>query len=56
MTIRELCRNKTFWILMLMMLCAGASEQGVSQWLQHLRIGLGVTKTIGPCESLHLRS
>ena len=30
MTIRELCRNKTFWILMLMMLCAGASEQGVS--------------------------
>ena len=24
MTIRELCRNKTFWILMLMMLCAGA--------------------------------
>ncbi len=32
MTIRELCRNKTFWILMLMMLCAGASEQGVSQW------------------------
>lgn len=29
MTIKELCRNKTFWILMLMMLCAGASEQGV---------------------------
>ena len=27
MTVKELCKNKTFWILMLMMLCAGASEQ-----------------------------
>ena len=51
MTIRELCRNKTFWILMLMMLCAGASEQGVSQWASTFaEQGLGVTKTIGdPC-------
>lgn len=48
MTIRELCRNKTFWILMLMMLCAGASEQGVSQWASTFaEQGLGVTKTIG---------
>ena len=36
MTIKELCMNKTFWILMLMMLCAGASEQGVSG-RQHLQ-------------------
>ena len=48
MTIRELCRNKTFWILMLMMLCAGASEQGVSQWASTFaEQGLGVSKTIG---------
>ena len=48
MTIKELCRNKTFWILMLMMLCAGASEQGVSQWASTFaEMGLGVSKTIG---------
>ena len=33
---------------MLMMLCAGASEQGVSQWASTFaEQGLGVTKTIG---------
>ena len=50
MTIKELCRNKTFWILMLMMLCAGASEQGVSQWASTFaEMGLGVSKTYGIC-------
>lgn len=48
MTIRELCHNKTFWILMLMMVCAGASEQGVSQWASTFaEKGLGVTKAVG---------
>ncbi len=48
MTIKELCRNKVFWILMLMMLCAGASEQGVSQWASTFaEMGLGVSKTVG---------
>ncbi len=48
MTIGELCRNKVFWILMLMMLCAGASEQGVSQWASTFaEQGLGVSKTVG---------
>ena len=48
MTIRELCMNKTFWILMLMMLCAGASEQGVSQWASTFaEQGLGVSKVVG---------
>ncbi len=48
MTIKELCRNKVFWILMLMMLCAGASEQGVSQWASTFaELGLGVSKTVG---------
>ena len=48
MTIRELCMNKTFWVLMLMMLCAGASEQGVSQWAStFVEQGLGVSKVVG---------
>lgn len=48
MTIKELCMNKTFWILMLMMLCAGASEQGVSQWASTFaEQGLGVSKVVG---------
>ncbi len=48
MTIKQLCRNKIFWILMLMMLCAGASEQGVSQWASTFaEQGLGVSKTVG---------
>lgn len=31
-TIKELAKQKIFWVFMLMMLCAGASEQAVSQW------------------------
>jgi len=30
MTIGELARQKVFWVFLLMMLCAGAGEQGVS--------------------------
>lgn len=45
---RDLCKSKIFWILMLMMLCAGASEQSVSQWASTFaEKGLGVSKTIG---------
>ena len=48
MTMFELCRNKVFWFLMLMMLCAGASEQAVSQWASTFaERGLGVSKTLG---------
>ena len=48
MTLGELCRNKIFWILMLMMLCAGASEQAVSQWASTFaEKALGLTKTVG---------
>ena len=43
-----LFKNRIFWLLMLMMLCAGASEQAVSQWASTLaERGLGVGKTIG---------
>lgn len=48
MTIGELCKQKIFWILMLMMVCAGASEQAVSQWASTFaEMGLGVSKTLG---------
>lgn len=48
MSLWELCKNRTFWILMLMMMCAGASEQAVSQWASTFaEQGLGVSKTIG---------
>ena len=48
MTMLDLCKSKVFWVMMLMMLCAGASEQAVSQWESTFaEKGLGVTKTIG---------
>lgn len=48
MTIVALCREKIFWVLMLMMVCAGASEQAVSQWASTFaERGLGVSKTAG---------
>ena len=48
MSLRELCKNRIFWILMLMMMCAGAGEQAVSQWASTFaEQGLGVSKTIG---------
>lgn len=48
LSLRDLCRQKVFWLLMLMMLCAGASEQSVSQWASTFaEKGLGVSKTLG---------
>ena len=48
MTIGELARQKVFWVFLLMMLCAGASEQGVSQWASTFaEKGLGVGKAVG---------
>lgn len=48
MPLRELFANKTFWFLMLMMVCAGASEQAVSQWASTFaESGLGVSKAVG---------
>ena len=48
MTMAELFRNKVFWVMMLMMMCAGASEQAVSQWASTFaERGLGVSKTVG---------
>ena len=48
LTLKELFGKKIFWLLMLMMVCAGASEQAVSQWASTFaEQGLGVSKTIG---------
>lgn len=46
--LKELLGKKTFWILLLMMVCAGASEQAVSQWASTFaEKGLGISKTAG---------
>ncbi|MGN0526331.1 MAG: MFS transporter [Acutalibacteraceae bacterium] len=48
MTIKELFKTKIFWVLFLMMLCAGASELAVSQWASAFcEQALGVSKTVG---------
>ncbi|MEG0740960.1 MAG: MFS transporter [Clostridia bacterium] len=54
LTLGELVKNRLFWLLMLLMLCAGASEQGMSQWSSAFaEAALGVSKTVGdlagPC-------
>ena len=44
----SLFKNKTFWLMLLLMICAGASEQAVSQWASTFaESGLKVSKTVG---------
>lgn len=46
--IQKLVRLKIFWILMLLMLCAGSCEQAVSQWASTFaEKGLGISKAAG---------
>ena len=48
LTIKQLFRMRIFWVLMVMMVCAGASEQAVSQWASvFAETGLHINKTIG---------
>ena len=48
LSMKELAGTKLFWVFMLMMTCAGASEQAVSQWASTFaEKGLGVSKTVG---------
>ena len=54
MKITQLLRSKTLWLFLLLMICAGASEQAMSQWASlFAESGLGVSKTVGdllgPC-------
>lgn len=53
-SVRGLLSRKSFWLLALLMVCAGASEQAMSQWASAFaEAGLGVSKTVGdlagPC-------
>lgn len=48
LTIKELLLNKIFWIMILLMICAGASEQSVSQWASTFaEKSLSVNKALG---------
>lgn len=48
LSLKELLHNKIFWLLLVMMICAGASEQSVSQWASTFaEQGLGISKTAG---------
>lgn len=52
--LRKVFRMSDFWVLILLMLCAGASEQAMSQWASAFaEAGLSVSKTVGdlagPC-------
>lgn len=45
---KDLFGMKLFWVLFIMMICAGASEQAVSQWASTFaEQGLGITKSLG---------
>lgn len=52
--VKQLFKSKLFWIFVLLMICSGASEQGMSQWSSAFaEMGLNVSKTmgdlLGPC-------
>lgn len=54
MSAGKLLTQKTFWILIVIMICAGASEMAMSQWASAFaESGLKVSKTVGdlagPC-------
>lgn len=54
MSFSSLFSSKIFWILIILMICSGASEQAMSQWASAFaESGLKVSKTIGdiagPC-------
>ena len=54
MCVRELFGMRLFWIFLLMMLCSGAAENGISQWASAFaESALGIDKTLGdlagPC-------
>ncbi|HIS76414.1 MAG TPA: MFS transporter [Candidatus Merdivicinus excrementipullorum] len=53
-SIKNLFKNRLFWVFSLLMACAGASEQSMAQWASAFaEAGLQVSKTVGdlagPC-------
>lgn len=54
LSIKQLMNKNIFWGMIILMICAGACEQSISQWASAFaEAGLGVSKTIGdltgPC-------
>ncbi len=54
MTIGQLMKTKVFWLFIVLMVCAGASEMSMAQWASAFaESSLGVSKTVGdllgPC-------
>ncbi len=48
MTIPQLIKDRRFLLLLLLVLCAGASECGISQWASTFaEAGLGISKAVG---------
>ncbi|MCL2100011.1 MAG: MFS transporter [Oscillospiraceae bacterium] len=48
MGIKALVSTKLFWLLMLLMICSGASEQAMVQWASFFaESGLNISKTLG---------
>ena len=48
MTIPQLLGNRLFWLLLILMVCAGASEIAMAQWASAFaESALGVSKTLG---------
>lgn len=48
MEYKVLFRNKIFWLMLVMMICSGAAEQGICQWVStFVEAGLGVSKVVG---------
>lgn len=48
LSVKSLFSSKIFWIFIVMMICAGASEQAVSQWASTFaEKGLGISKMAG---------
>lgn len=54
LSIRQLCHIPIFWITLILMVCAGASEISMAQWASaYVESALGISKSIGdiigPC-------
>lgn len=54
LSIRQLCHIPIFWIALILMVCAGASEISIAQWASaYVESALGISKSIGdiigPC-------
>ena len=54
LSIRQLCHIPIFWIVLILMVCAGASEISMAQWASaYVESALGISKSIGdiigPC-------